>query len=409
MKMNLRFYIICVAAVLALVVPAVANSNNTATIHGEVYGWDTFEPLENAVVDVNSTPSQSMVAKYGLYSFKLAPGDYSITARYYQNSTLIYSAEEIVQIKGEGDYVRDLLLLPVYSEELMDGSEVNGSSSNLNESAENSSSKKVNPLTETAIDEVNNSNNLNLTGENGADSSTVSYMLIALTFFILITGGYQLSRKHKKIEKTPPKEKTECITGDSSKLVNTHELSVKVPDKSIEPDEIWQDFQANTEETVSLKEPVTESEPKLIITSPVEEPEPKIIVTETGAEPEPKISERKIPAESKEEYPVLETKLTESGPEEDENEIISLEEPEDSPEIGTPVPKKKLPLPADLQMVMDIIRGQGGRITQKDLRSKLKYSEGKVSLMLADLERRELIEKFKRGRGNVVILRDEER
>ena len=407
MKMNLRFYIICVAAVLALVVPAVANSNNTATIHGEVYGWDTFEPLENAVVDVNSTPSQSMVAKYGLYSFKLAPGDYSITARYYQNSTLIYSAEEIVQIKGEGDYVRDLLLLPVYSEELMDGSEVNGSSSNLNESAENSSSNKVNPLTETAIDEVNNSNNLNLTEENGADSSTVSYMLIALTFFILITGGYQLSRKHKKIEKIPPKEKTERITGNSSTLVNTHELSVKVPDKSIEP-EIRSDFQANTEETVSVKGPVIESEPKLIITSPVAEPESKIIVTGTGAEPEPKISERKIPAESKEEYPVLETKLTESGPEE-ENEIISLEEPEDSPEIGTPAPKKKLPLPADLQVVMDIIRGQGGRITQKDLRSKLKYSEGKVSLMLADLERRELIEKFKRGRGNVVILRDEER
>ena len=419
MKMNLRFYIICVAAVLALVVPAVANSNNTATIHGEVYGWDTFEPLENAVVDVNSTPSQSMVAKYGLYSFKLAPGDYSITARYYQNSTLIYSAEEIVQIKGEGDYVRDLLLLPVYSEELMDGSEVNGSSANLNESAENSSSNKVNPLTETAIDEVNNSNSLNLTKESGADSSTVSYMLIALTFFILITGGYQLSRKHKKIEKTP-QEKTERITGNSSKLVNTHELSVKVPDKSIEP-EIRPDFQANTEETVSVKGPVTESEPKIIITSPVAEPEPKIIVTGmvaesepkiivtgTVAEPEPKIPERKIPAECKEEYPVLETEFAESGPEE-ENEIISLEEPEDSPEIGTPAPKKKLPLPADLQVVMDIIRGQGGRITQKDLRSKLKYSEGKVSLMLADLERRELIEKFKRGRGNVVILRDEER
>lgn len=411
MKMNLRFYIICIAAVLALVVPAVANSNNTATIHGEVYGWDTFEPLENAVVDVNSTPSQSMVAKYGLYSFKLAPGDYSITARYYQNSTLIYSAEEIVQIKGEGDYVRDLLLLPVYSEELMDGSEVNGSSSNLNESAENSSSNKVNPLTKTAIDEVNNSNNLNLTGENGADSSTVSYMLIALTFFILITGGYQLSRKHKKIEKTPSTEQTERITGNSSKLVNTHELSVKVQDKSIEPDEIWQDFQANTEETASLRRPLTESEPKLIITNPVAESEPKIIVTETGAEPESKIPERKIPAESREKYPVLETELAESGPEEEEeeNEIISLEEPEDSLEIGTPAPKKKLPLPADLQVVMDIIRGQGGRITQKDLRSKLKYSEGKVSLMLADLERRELIEKFKRGRGNVVILRDEER
>ena len=211
MKMNLRFYIICIAAVLALVGPAAANSNNTATIHGEVYGWDTFEPLENAVVDVNSTPSQSMVAKYGLYSFKLAPGDYSIKARYYQNSTLIYSAEETVRIKDEGDYVRDLLLLPVYSEELMDGSEVNGSSANLNESAENSSSNTVNPLTETAIDKVNNSNSLNLTEESGADSSTVSYLLISLALFILLAGGYQLSRKNKKIE-----NREKCASGSKN-------------------------------------------------------------------------------------------------------------------------------------------------------------------------------------------------
>ncbi|RPJ75986.1 MAG: MarR family transcriptional regulator, partial [Alphaproteobacteria bacterium] len=39
----------------------------------------------------------------------------------------------------------------------------------------------------------------------------------------------------------------------------------------------------------------------------------------------------------------------------------------------------------------------------------LKYSEGKVSLMIADLERRELVEKFKRGRGNIIIMKDEER
>jgi uncharacterized membrane protein len=38
----------------------------------------------------------------------------------------------------------------------------------------------------------------------------------------------------------------------------------------------------------------------------------------------------------------------------------------------------------------------------------LKYSEGKVSLMLADLERRELIEKFKKRRENIVILKSEE-
>lgn len=57
---------------------------------------------------------------------------------------------------------------------------------------------------------------------------------------------------------------------------------------------------------------------------------------------------------------------------------------------------------------MDIIRGQRGRITQKELCSRLKCSDAKVSLMLADLEKRGLIEKVKQGRGNVVTLRDEE-
>ena len=49
-KMNLRLSITCIAAIVfALVAPAIAG--NTATVHGEVYGWDTFEPLENAVVE----------------------------------------------------------------------------------------------------------------------------------------------------------------------------------------------------------------------------------------------------------------------------------------------------------------------------------------------------------------------
>ena len=70
--MNRRLYIICIAAVLALVGPALA-SNSTATVHGTVYDYNTFKPLDNAVVEVNSTPSQSIVAKYGVYSFDLIP------------------------------------------------------------------------------------------------------------------------------------------------------------------------------------------------------------------------------------------------------------------------------------------------------------------------------------------------
>jgi len=66
-------------------------------------------------------------------------------------------------------------------------------------------------------------------------------------------------------------------------------------------------------------------------------------------------------------------------------------------------------LPEDLRIVVDVIRREGGRITQKELRKKLGYSEAKISLMLSDLERRGIIEKVKKGRGNVIFLKDDKR
>jgi len=402
MRMNLRLYIICIAAVLALVVPAVAD-NSTATVHGGVYGWDTFEPLENSVVDVNSTPSQSMVAKSGMYSFDLEPGNYSITARYYQNNTLAYSTTETIIVKkGGGSYVLDLLLLPIYSEELMDGSDANGSS-------KNSTSSTGNPITGASVDKTKASDSVNITEQTGFYSSSVDYFLIAVMFFLLLTAGYRVFRKHNNVEKSALQEdKTRQMAGDSPGFRNVPERPVKAQDESIDP-EVKQDFQVNTEDTTSETEQVIVLGSGSELGTTVIEPEtgPNIPLTRPVVE-----SESKLPAENKEEYkeeyPEQEVEIAELGSEE-ENKNNSSEEPADNSEIEISAPKKKLPLPADLQEVMDIIRGHGGRITQKDLRSRLKYSEGKVSLMLADLERRDLIEKFKRGRGNVVILKDEER
>jgi len=53
--------------------------------------------------------------------------------------------------------------------------------------------------------------------------------------------------------------------------------------------------------------------------------------------------------------------------------------------------------------VLDIIVEEG-RITQTELRTRLPYSEAKVSLLVADLEDRGLIKKIKKGRGNILIL-----
>lgn len=63
-------------------------------------------------------------------------------------------------------------------------------------------------------------------------------------------------------------------------------------------------------------------------------------------------------------------------------------------------------LPEDLFEVVEIIKKEGGRISQKELRKKLGYSEAKMSLIIADLERRGVVEKVKKGRGNIIFLKD---
>jgi len=67
---------------------------------------------------------------------------------------------------------------------------------------------------------------------------------------------------------------------------------------------------------------------------------------------------------------------------------------------------KVVGLPDDLREVMDAITESGGRINQVELRQKLPYSEAKVSLMVADLENRGLVRKIKKGRGNIIILKE---
>ncbi len=62
-------------------------------------------------------------------------------------------------------------------------------------------------------------------------------------------------------------------------------------------------------------------------------------------------------------------------------------------------------LPEDLRRVVDLLERHGGRLTQKELRKMLPYSEAKVSLMIADLEERGIVKKIKRGRGNIIILK----
>ena len=75
----------------------------SATISGIVYSAETFEPLKNAIVSVNSKPVQQVVAKDANYSFNLAVGNYEISSKYFENQKIILEDLEQVRVEKEGN------------------------------------------------------------------------------------------------------------------------------------------------------------------------------------------------------------------------------------------------------------------------------------------------------------------
>ena len=68
-------------------------------------------------------------------------------------------------------------------------------------------------------------------------------------------------------------------------------------------------------------------------------------------------------------------------------------------------PEKTAPiLPQDLLELYTFVQ-KHKRTTQKEIRKIIPLSEAKISLMITDLESRDLIKKVKKGRGNIIILK----
>ncbi|HLD88847.1 MAG TPA: hypothetical protein VI894_01435 [Candidatus Nanoarchaeia archaeon] len=100
---------------LIFCIPLVSNSVLASSILGTVYDY-SLEPVKNIVVEINSTPKQTMVAKGGAYSFEVNPGSYEISASYIiRNQTKIRLqdlAEEKIIVTGEGTFNIDLIIFP---------------------------------------------------------------------------------------------------------------------------------------------------------------------------------------------------------------------------------------------------------------------------------------------------------
>ena len=64
--------------------------------------------------------------------------------------------------------------------------------------------------------------------------------------------------------------------------------------------------------------------------------------------------------------------------------------------------------PKYIDDALAILRAHDGRITQKQLRREMNYlSEAKVSLIVSELEHKGVVEKIKKGRGNIVLMKEE--
>ncbi len=112
-----------VGILLVVMLPAAG----AATIYGRIYDL-TLSPLEDVIIDINSTPEQHWVSKDGAYSFLVEPGTYGLVATYIDNNEVSLSAREDVTVYGDGIFVVDLVMAPDLSE---DFSMLNESSASL--------------------------------------------------------------------------------------------------------------------------------------------------------------------------------------------------------------------------------------------------------------------------------------
>jgi len=243
------------AALCFLLAIALLPFCSAATLHGTVYDAD-LNKVDDAIVEINSVPSQRVVSENGGYSFELNPGDYALNAYEKQGNYTISSAQENISIKQEGSYVYDLFLFP--------------------------------SLDEDVLTDVNDINVEDVDLSSGSNSNISGYIFLAI-----------------------------IIIGIAAVIV-----FVMLQMQSINAGKGKK---------------------------PSEEPAAK-----------EKAKEEKVESRSS---------------------------------------------VSDLDTLIELIKKDGGRTTQKELRKQMPHSEAKISLMLTELEHKGKIERIKKGRGNIIVLK----
>ncbi|AKB12711.1 Uncharacterized membrane protein [Methanosarcina thermophila] len=328
----MNFRKLCRFALVLFLIIVLQGDATAAKIQGTVYEWYTFKPLNNSIVEINSTPEQNFIATDSHYSFNLTPGTYTITANYLEGNRIVYTATEEVVISDDGEYVHDLLLFPPSNEELLNQDELEAPVLDYEE---------MGPVSPPP----------------GSQYTFLGSALLAL--IVLMLAGYFLKKS-------------------LDKPAYTHFPEENRQPYLLEPEEPIKDAVFSKEAKINTAENIVKN-------------------SETNSA-QPNLESEEIPETGE----VLQQR-TESE-EEAQDSLLKEEEPGKS--SSESAKHSKINLPDDLKEILELVRASGNRISQRELRKKSPYSESKVSLMLSDLEERGLIEKFKRGRGNIIRIPD---
>jgi uncharacterized membrane protein len=321
-------------ALVFFLITVFQGNASAATIHGTIYQWNSFKPLNNSVVEINSIPGQNHIAANSEYSFNLTPGNYTINASYLDGNKVIYTAREEVVISDEGEYVLDLLLFPPSHEELLNQDNLEGPDLYYEE--------------------------MGVTSRAGSQYIVLVSAFLAL--IVLLLAGYILKKKHDK-------STTILFTQEE------REPYLLEPENPIKDAVFSEDTETHSAENIiGISELSYEQFDKK---------------SESASDSDKTIHQRGNYTEEANGLPGS-----------------SFHEKEPNKSSSDASKHSKINLPEDLKELLDMIRDSGNRITQRELRKKSPYSESKVSLMLSDLEERGLIEKFKRGRGNIIRIPD---
>ncbi|MDP2750920.1 MAG: winged helix-turn-helix transcriptional regulator [Nanoarchaeota archaeon] len=282
-KKNIVLNILIFSVLLLLI----ASSAEAAIIKGDIFDY-SLKKASDIVVEIDSSPKQTMVSKDGSYLFTLSPGNYNLIASKKSGSELIAQAEEKIEIKQEsesGEFVIDLILFPVV--------ETNPENSELD-------FQTTNPL-------------------NGDAENFNTFYIILLGLIIIVCMIF--------------------LAYYANRVLSSNKHSDK-PKKNHE---------SKKSKKHSKKERLSNATPK---------------------------------------------KDNEKAEETKEEEEITKEEQEAKHEIRV----------TDLEKILEILKKNDGRATQKEIRKEIPLSEAKISLMITDLEAKGKIRKIKKGRGNIIIL-----